>query len=393
MIDSTLTLPPDTNEVNRLLEMFGELAIVGGDGPRGFNQEADIITQTSDGFSLNSMWDEFQKTLGLWNRQYTSLINLLTYKVTELVEGVRYPIEVDFEEASEFGEPKGMRLGPSFKMGYDFKWYDLAIRYTWKFLLDADSSQLRALNNTALESDNRLLFQRVMRRIFNSTTDTATIEGDPVSVYPFYNGDTMVPPRWKNTTHSTAHNHYLVSGGATVDSGDIDAMEDHLYHHGYALTNGYSLVLFVNRAQGAVIRKFKVASSDKYDFIPSQGVGGGVFLPANGGIVGRPTSPGVGGLLVIGTYGPWTVVEEDYIPAGYMLGTVSGGADNIGNPVGIREHSSLKGLRLVKGKDNDYPLTDSFYLHGMGTGIRHRGAGVITQIKASGNYDIPAAYV
>lgn len=387
-----LLLPPSADKMELLRLQFEGLELTGGDTTRGYNQEADLITETSDGFPLNQMWSEFQRTLNIWNTQRNQIVSLLTYTVTQNVEGVRYPLEQDFEEASEFGEPKGIRLGPSFKMGFDHKWYDLAIRYTWKFLLDADAAQLRALNNQALEADNRLMFTRVMRRIFNSTTNVATIDGDAVNVYPFYNGDTMVPPKWKNTTHTTGHNHYLVSGGATVDSGDLDAMEDHLYHHGYTQNNGYTMILFVNRAQGSVIRTFRVADGDKYDFIPGSGFGGGVFIPSNGGIVARPGTPNVNGLDVIGTYGPWSVVEEDYVPSGYMLGTVSGGADNIGNPVGIREHPTLKGLRLVKGRDNDYPLMDSFYLHGMGTGIRHRGAGVVMQIKATGSYDIPAAY-
>jgi hypothetical protein len=49
-------------------------------------------------------------------------------------------------------------------------------------------------------------------------------------------------------------------------------------------------------------------------------------------------------------------------------------------------------LRLVKGRTPDYPLIDSFYNRGFGTGIRHRGAGVVMQITASGTYTIPAAY-
>ena len=358
----------------------------------GFNQEADLITETTDGAPLAAMWTEFNRVINLWNSQRNPLIGALTFNVTNLVENVRYPIEQDFEEASEFGEPKGIRLGGNFTMGYDFKWYDLAIRYTWRYLLDASSDELRALNNTALEADNRLVFTKVMRRIFNNVTNVATIEGTNVNVYPFYNGDTQVPPKWKNTVHSSAHDHYLVSGGATVDSGDLDAIEAHLTHHGYTQLGGYNLVLMVNSAQGNVIRTFTVAGGDKYDFIPSAGIGGGVFLPSNGGIVGRPAEQGLAGAATIGTYGPFTVIEEDYIPAGYMLGTASGGIDNIGNPVGIRQHDRLQGLRLVKGPDNDYPLTDSYYVRGMGTGIRHRGAGVVMQVKASGSYDIPTAY-
>lgn len=360
----------------------------------GYNERGDVITQTSDGFPLNRMWDEFQRTIRMWNSQRDALTNLLTFNVTQLVEGVRYPVEQDFEEASEFGEPKGIRLGGSYRMGYDFKWWDLAIRYTWMFLAEASSDQLQALNNTALEADNRLMFTRVMRRIFNNVTNVADIDGESVNVYPFYNGDTMVPPKWKTTTHTTGHDHYLVSGAATIVSEDLDDSQDHLTHHGYNSLRGYRLVLMVNPTEGAVIRSFKVADGDKYDFIPSANVGGGIILPANGGIIGAPALANLPGLVSIGTYGQFTVVEEEYIPAGYTLAFATGGELNIGNPVGIRQHeqAALQGLRLVKGRDNDYPLIDSFYLHGFGTGIRHRGAGVVMQIAVDPTYDIPSDY-
>lgn len=361
---------------------------------RGVNEWGDIITEAKDGASLNGMWTEFQKTIALWNKQRNALVNLLSYKVSDNIESVRYPTQEDFEEASEFGEPKGIRLGPAFKMGFDFKWWDLAIRYTWQFLADADSRQLQALNNSALEADNRLVFTRILKQIFNSTTKVATIDEVAVNVYPFYNGDTVVPPRWKNTVHSTGHNHYLESGSTTADEGDFDTMEDHLYHHGYTATNGYTLLLLVNRQEAAIVRTFTVAGGSTYTFIPSGASAGGYIMPANSGIIGRPNIPSLPGLNVIGTYGPWVVVEEDYIPANYAIGLASGGIDSIGNPVGVREHdnASLRGLRLVKGRDNDYPLIDSFYLHGLGTGIRHRGAGVVMEFGSGGTYTIPAAY-
>lgn len=395
-INSNLILPKGIEKFNPvdLLQFQDFLKLKGFANNQGVNEWGDIITQAKDGAPLNGMWDEFQKTIQLWNRQRDALTNLLSYKVSNNIESVRYPMEEDFEEASEFGEPKGIRLGPSFKMGFDFKWWDLAIRYTWQFLADADSRQLQALNNTALEADNRLVFTRILRQIFNNTTRTAVIDELDVNVYPFYNGDSQVPPKWKNTTHSSAHDHYLESGSATANSADFDDMENHLYHHGYTPTNGYTLLLLVNRQEAAIIRGFTVAGGDTYTFIPSGASAHGAFIEANGGIVGRPNVPNIAGLNVIGTYGPWVVVEEDYIPANYAVGLASGGIDNIGNPVGIREHENtgLRGLRLVKGRDNDYPLIDSFYLRGMGTGIRHRGAGVVMEFANGGTYTVPSAY-
>lgn len=359
---------------------------------QGFMEEADLVTQTQDGVNLNAMWDEFQRMIRLWNQQRNPYISYLTFQVTNPVEGVRYPAEEDFEEASEFGVPKAIRLPPSFQMAYDFKWYDLAVRYTWRYLLHATSQELRALQNTALEADNRLQFTRVLRGIFNNVTRTATIDENSYNVYPFYNGDSQVPPKWKTTTHTTGHQHYLTSGGATVDSGDVDAMFAHLSHHGYTNMNGFDILLFVNPAQGAVIRTFTTGGGDKYSFIPTENVGGGVIIDANGGIIGRPRVINVPGLPTIGTYGQVVVVEDDYIPAGYMMMLASNGENGFGNPVGIREDEALRGLRLVKGVQPDYPLMDSYYVHGLGTGVRHRGGGVVMEVTTDPTYDIPSEY-
>lgn len=370
-----------------MLELSGT-PIEGGE--KGFNEYADIITQSADGADLNAMWREFQASVRLLNRERDPLVNLLTYPVSNPTERVLQPSQEDFEEASEYGEPKGVRLGTPFVMGFDFRWFDLAIRYTWLFLAESTGDQIRAINAGALEADNRLVFSRVFRRIFNKTNDTATINNQNVNVYTFYNADGTVPPPYKGTTFNGSHTHFLASGANIIDSGDLDDLENHLYHHGYRLTEGYRLVLLVNRQEGSVCRSFRVADGDTYDFIPSSGVGGGILMPANGGIIGAPTQSVPG---QIGTYGPWIIVEDDYIPAGYVFGFATGGERNINNPVGIREHEqqALQGLRLVGGQ-RDYPLTDAFYQHGLGSGVRHRGAGVVMQITNAGSYSTPSLY-
>ena len=87
-------------------------------------------------------------------------------------------------------------------------------------------------------------------------------------------------------------------------------------------------------------------------------------------------------------------MEEGYIPAGYMVSIVTGGADNLSNPIGLREHSNpaYRGLKVIPGQRSDYPLIDSFYRRGLGTGIRHRGGLAVMQIKAAGTYQVPALY-
>ncbi len=358
---------------------------------RGTNTVGDVLTQTADGRDLNEIWSEFSRLLLAWNESRSKIVNLLTFGVQAPIEDVPQITSDDFEEASEFGEPKGIKGADYFQLGYDFKWYDLAVRFTWQALAEMSSGQVEQMANMALEADNRLVFNKVLRAIFNNVNRTADIRGNNVPVYPFYNADGTVPPTYKTTSFSGSHSHYLASGGATIDSGDLDLIIEHLTHHGYGKKAGANMVVLMNVAQINTIKTFRVADGDSYDFIPAQG-SPAFLLPVT--TIGPSQPPSTyQGLDVAGSYGPLLIIDEDFIPAGYLVAFATGGDSNASNPVGIREHANpqLRGLRLVKGRTPDYPLIDSFYQRGFGTGVRHRGAGVVMQITA-GAYSIPADY-
>lgn len=370
-------------------------SIYGAASNGGFNAAGDLLTQTVDGFDLNSIWTEFQEAVSLQNAERSLLINLLTFPVTQNVERVAQISTSDFEKASEYGEPRGYRPGGGFlTLGYDFDWYDLASRYTWKFLAEAPAAQVEANNSMGLEADNRLVFGKVMATMYSNINRLASINGQDVNVYSLYNADGTVPPSYKTNTFAGTHTHYLTSGAATVDSGDLDDMYEHLRHHGYSMENGVTHLLLVNEAQAKAIRKFKVATGSTWDFIPSTGSPAELIDRATilfGG--GQPPSS-YAGLAVAGKYGPWLVIVDDMFPTGYMVGIGTGGKANLNNPVGIREHvnTSLRGLRLVKGPNADYPLIDSFYQRGFGTGIRQRGGAVVMQVTTNPAYTRPTDF-
>lgn len=368
---------------------------------QGYNAHADLVYRTADGRDLNELWSDYQTVLTEWNSRRQNLINFLTFPVTDPIEDV--PIVAsngDFQEASEYGVPTSIRPSVDhFTFGYSFKWYDLAARFTWQFLADAPSSRVDAVQNQALEADSRLVFTKIMRRIFNPTGETAGINGNPYNVYPFYNGDAQVPPAYKSTTFTAPHSHYLRSNSATIDPGDLQDQIAALGEHGYEQANGYRIVTMVNKVQGDLIRLFRLGTNGAtYDFLPAQGTPG-ILLPIDVRLLGGgqpqlvPNS--LDGLKVIGSYGPLIIVEEDYVPAGYVFSFASGGPDSVQNPIGFRQHANagLRGMRLVKGRDNDYPLIDSYYVRGFGTGVRVRGAGVVTQIAVGTTYAPPALYV
>jgi ferredoxin len=109
-------------------------AIAGGapvndDRNRGYNAAADLVTQTTDGVDLNELWDEYQQTVAMANAERQLMIDFLTFPVTDAVERVAQVSGADFEKASEYGEPVGIRPAPmtnlvSQKMGIHEWSYD-----------------------------------------------------------------------------------------------------------------------------------------------------------------------------------------------------------------------------------------------------------------------------
>src|SRR5690606_9503028 len=133
-----------------------------------------------------------------WNAGRSTLVSMLTFEVTNPIEDVPQVANVDFEEASEFGVPKGVRGGDYFSLGYDVKWYDVAKRFTWKYLAEATAGQVESVHNAILEADNRLVFKKVLKSIFNNVNTTANIRGQAFPVYRLYNNDGTVPPDYEH---------------------------------------------------------------------------------------------------------------------------------------------------------------------------------------------------
>ncbi len=359
---------------------------------RGYNAAGDLVGTTADGYDLNALWTEFQAAVQAMNDERQPIIDLLTFPVVNPIERVPQISSADFEPASEYGEPVGQRPKATlFTLGYDFGWYDLATRFTWLFLADSPASQVEATAAMALEADNRLVFAKVMDALYQPVNRLADINGQEVNVYSLYNADGTIPPSYKTNTFTGAHTHYLTSGAATIDSADVDQMYEHVRHHGYSFENGVQHLLLLNSREGRVARTWRVLLGDQYDFIPASGQPG-QFLNTGWQLFGG-TQPGntFRGMNIIGSYGNILICEDDTFPPGYATLLASGGKANLNNPVGLREHANttLRGLRLVKGANPDYPLIDSFYQRGFGTGIRQRGGAVVMQITANAAYTAP----
>jgi hypothetical protein len=373
--------------------------IFGGAPVHGTSVAADVVTQTANGVDLNTVWNDMLAMLNAANASRQALLRFLTFGVQEPVELVPQMGDgVDFELASEFGEPIGARITPTyFNMGYTFNWYDLAGRFTWQYLADATTTMIDSVGNAALEAFYRKQLFEVLRTVFNALNLSATINGTAYNVYKFYNNDGTVPPTYKTNTFLGTHQHYRTTGAGTLNAGDLDEMLNDFATHGYLQENGYRTVIMVHKTQGDVVRTFRSVANGGtglYDFLPAQGQPGMLVLTTQQVIGAQPVANTLEGLNVIGSYGPALIVQDDWLPSTHVFGFNTGGSDSLGNPVGIREHrnTALRGLRLVKGRNPDYPLIDSFWNFGFGTGIRNRGAGMVMEVTADATYDPPAVY-
>jgi hypothetical protein len=363
---------------------------------RGYNSLADVMKRTADGRPLNELFAELTAAADLNNTQQQRFIDLFTYPVTSPVTSVIQTLgaaDALFEEASEYGIPTSKRANAAtLNMGATLKTYDNRWAATWQYLMNATSEEIEATANGILAADQKLLFEGVMKALFNpanrTTTDAAT--STAYTVYAFANADGWVPPTYAGNTFNGTHTHYRTSGAATVTSGDLDEVVDDFKAHGYSAENGSQIVLFVNSVEGNTINTFRVASGARSDFIPSSGAR---FFANDGDLVGTQVAATFAGFPVKGSYDEALIIEDSRIPAGYVAGMVSGGSLVPSNPIMLRENPNYSGLQLLPGDNNDYPLKDSYWIRTFGTGARHRLAGMVMQITASGSYTAPSLYL
>lgn len=369
-------------------------------GGRGYNAEADVVRTTIDGIDLNALWAEFQQSLSILNEYKGHLMSLLTFPVGNPIESVTQVGEAEFELASEYGIPQTNRVEMNyFSLGYDFHDYDTRVAFTWKFLRDADARQVEAIHQKNIDADRALMFRKVMEAIFDNRNRNADIRGQNYTVYALYNGDGTVPPSYKGENFDGTHSHYLTSGNVLVDSGDLEDLYEEIAEHGYGIENGTKFVFLCNKAEIREIRKFRQGQVNnngavaQYDFIPAPNQPA-LIVPNAEGLLGSQPASEWNGLPVTGSYGDILIIEESFIPQGYGLMFGTGGAGDLQNLVGMREHvrPEYQGLRLLPGNQQRYPLGDSYYSRSFGTGIRQRAGAAVMQFTASTTYTIPEKY-
>lgn len=360
---------------------------------RGTNTLGDVLQSTIDGVDLNVVFADMARTLDIVNTARDDLRSMLSFSTTAAGDEIAQTADLDnFEDSSEFGQPVGIRgPGDVLALGFNLKFRDKAARYTRAYLIDATRAQIDAVHDRVLEADNRQVFQAVAGALLNPTS---RLNAERLVIQPLYNGDGTVAPDWNGQSFPGTHSHYIASGSATFDGGDVRDAYKLVAEHGHGdPTVGGRVLVFLNPNEAEAARGFKkgAATTDPYDFIPS--VNTSAFLSAEQ-IIGERAPSSLGRIPIIGSYGPAWISQSSLIPAGYVVAVASYGPNDQRNVVAFREHTrpEYRGLLQIPGQNPDYPLQDSFYSRGFGTGIRQRGGAGVIQIKAAGSYDVPAAY-
>lgn len=375
----------------RLVAIFGDrighklFGAVEGENPAGFISRTDLLDTvpgqrglTVDGQSVNEIWRDMQAMLAAFNASNDQVVSLLSFRTVLSNEKVGVPINPGFQKATEFGRPSKIRFA-QISRGFPIEHFDLGDGYTQEYIDSARGAQLMAVQATILNSWTTLEREVTMEAMFN---DTNTTDQDNILVRRLYNNDGEVPPTIKRWTHDGTHTHYLFNGGAGFVQANLDTMSEHLVHHGFREFGDAAFLLLAHRDDVATIRGFA-------NWIPSEETQRPDTLSNSGVVRGLMRRQGTGGLKVEGWVNDWTIIEFNDMISGYLLGIVSGGPLDTRNIVGLRVHEnpSARGLRLVEGNRQNYPLYDSVYDGYMGAGVGQRGAGVIMQ--DFGSYVVP----
>lgn len=353
---------------------------------RGIASSADVLGTLADGTDLSQIWAEFAQTLDVANSQRGALVDLLTFRTTNKSDTVLQSPSgtAEFEDASEYGVPTSSRAeAATISLGYDFKWKDFATRYTWQYLADATADQANSLHNGALAADSRLQYRTVMNALFNSANRTSAATDAPIKA--LWNGDGDSVPDYNGDSFSTTHTHYTTTESAALAPADVEFLQGQVLEHGYGDNDGSQLVILSNRAEADVVAGWRVGVGGAgFDFISSDT---SVPYLTTEQLVGSRPAGQFDGMKISGQYGHALIAPTSLVPAGYLACVAVGGPTPA---LGLREHANFPGLSLLGGSQPDYPIIGSYYVHGVGAGVRQRGAAAGLQVTASANYTSPA---
>lgn len=306
---------------------------------------------------------------------------------TDFKERYKAPGGGRLQEIGSRSRPAAVKARGSWDVAYPIRYWGSEIAYTRRSVAKLTVAELQNdLNTVQIQAVNTLR-HRILRRILKNTTDTFSDEDHgALTIQPLANGDGTLYPPVIGSESEADDTHHLESGYAASAISDTNnpfvTISDELTEHYGDNTGGNDVVVFINKAQTAVVE-------DLTDFYPVEDKdirsGQDADVPTNmpnipGKIIGRMTGRG----------SCW-VSQWDWMPANYMLGIHLNAPAPLKMRVALPEWGFPSAITLVS-ENEDYPFYQADYESVYDVGVGNRLNGVVMELGTGGTYSIPSGY-
>ena len=304
-----------------------------------------------DDVDTRMLYKEFQEGVQVYNEVEWGLMSQFCRETTK--ESVRvWQRNMEFRTASE-GYLEDWQKLRAMEISVPLEEFELGYAFSKRAIQMSTANELRETQGEALRADQRLLANRFF---FRTMTPGALAVSQGWWDGNMAGAGMRAPPNWKGNVFLANHNHYDTSIGAAIALADFSALKREIRQHGYS----GSLFLFMNLQEVEACENL---------------AGWTTAMTANSIVEAVSTK----GFEVIKQFQGFTLIQDDWIPAGYLMAIESRVKPiTIRNPV----NSKARGLKLWQGPYSDYPLSESYYSHWFDMAVVHRGAGAVTEITA-----------
>ena len=309
---------------------------------------AEYGIRTIDNISANDLYNKYLGWIDEYNTnpEYVAeFISRVGVKIDK-PNAVLSEAHLEFIENADLNAPDWQKAKET-SIPVELKYYALGQAFTRRFIHTSTSYELDERTKKAIAADQRL----VMKKYFG-TMLMKTASG-------FYRGTGFAPPKYKNNTFASSHQHYVLSnlgaGDAAWDIDDVRWVKEHILEHGYSALN---LHLYANSNTIRTIEGWATWSASSTPTVPTR-------------LTDRLSTEGFAqGVSIEG----FVLHHEEWIPDDYMLFLSH---DEPCLTERVHPNPSARGLMLITGKNSNCQLEDSYYERAIGTAVISKGAGVV----------------
>ena len=324
---------------------------------------AEFGIQTIDSVRANSLYDKY---IG-WIDEYNSNPEYVSDFIRRVGVQIDKPNAVLSEAPLEFVESADLFMpdwqkSKNTALPIELKYYALGQAFSRRFIQSNTALVLDERTKKAIATDQRL----VMKKYFGTMlTKSAT---------GFYHGATYSPPKFKNNTFTSTHQHYVMSslgvGDAVWDIDDVRYVKEHILEHGYSALN---LHIFANANTIRDIEGWATWTASSTPTVPTS-------------LSNTLSTEGFAqGVSIEG----FTLHHEEWLPDDYML-LVS--LDEPCVAERVHPNKSAQGLQLIPGRNTNCQLEDSYYERAIGTSVIGKGAGVVLYNTTGSSWTSPSGF-